>query len=69
MKPDFNTMSIADLRAVGSETWDGQVRRVEINASETEALVGMGLLEDYKLEIEGRSGGAVKVTALLKLQS
>lgn len=48
----------------GSVIWDGQVRRVEVNASETEALVGMGLLEDYKLEIEGRPGGIVRITAL-----
>ncbi|MBW4579384.1 MAG: clan AA aspartic protease [Tildeniella nuda ZEHNDER 1965/U140] len=45
--------------------WDGQVRRVEVNVSETESLVGMGLLEDYKLEIEGRAGGMVKITTLL----
>lgn len=49
----------------GSIIWDGQVRRVEVNASETESLVGMGLLEDYKLEIEGKYGGMVKITALL----
>jgi clan AA aspartic protease len=49
----------------GSVIWDGQVRRVEVNASETESLVGMGLLEEYKLEIEGRYGGMVKITALL----
>ena len=48
----------------GSVIWDGQVRRVEINASETECLIGMGLLEDYKLEIEGRSGGMVKIFSL-----
>lgn len=48
----------------GSVIWDGQARRVEVNASETESLVGMGLLEDYKLEIEGRLGGVVKIAAL-----
>jgi clan AA aspartic protease len=48
----------------GSVIWDGQVRRVEVNASETEFLVGMGLLEEYKLEIEGRPGGMVRITAL-----
>ena len=48
----------------GSVIWDGQVRRVEVNASETECLIGMGLLEDYKLEIEGRSGGMVKIFLL-----
>ena len=49
----------------GSVVWDGQVRRVEVNASETEFLVGMGLLEGYKLEIDGRPGGMVRITALL----
>jgi hypothetical protein len=34
------------------------------NASETETLVGMGLLEDYKLEIERKYGGVVRITAL-----
>ena len=48
----------------GSVIWDGQVRRVEVNASETESLVVMGLLEEYKLEIEGRSGGMVRIIAL-----
>ena len=49
---------------VGSVIWDGEIRRIEINASETESLVGMGLLEGYKLEIEARYGGIVKITAL-----
>ena len=48
----------------GSVIWDGQIRREEINASETELLSGMGLLEEYKLEIEGRLGGIVKISAL-----
>lgn len=49
----------------GSVIWDGQIRRVEVNASETEFLVGMGLVEEYKLEIDGRPGGIVRITALL----
>lgn len=48
----------------GSVIWDGQMRRVEVNAAETDSLIGMGLLEDYKLEIEGRLGGEVKITPL-----
>jgi clan AA aspartic protease len=47
--------------SAGFVIWDGKVRRVEVNASETESLVGMGLLEEYKLEIEGRYGGMVKI--------
>ncbi len=49
---------------VGSIIWNGQMRQVEINAAETDSLVGMGLLEDYKLEIEGRPGGDVRITPL-----
>jgi clan AA aspartic protease len=49
---------------VGSVIWDGQMRRVEINAAETDSLVGMGLLEDYKLEVEARPGGEVKISPL-----
>jgi clan AA aspartic protease len=48
----------------GSVIWDGQVRRIEINASATESLVGMGLLEGYKLEMEGKYGGMVLITVL-----
>ena len=51
----------------GSVIWDGKIRRVEVNASETETLVGMGLLEEYKLEIEGRYDGMVRITALSQL--
>ena len=49
---------------VGSIIWNGQVRQVEINAAETDSLVGMGLLENYKLEIEGKPGGEVSITPL-----
>lgn len=49
---------------VGSIIWNGQVRQVEINAAETDSLVGMGLLENYKLEIEGKPGGEVRITPL-----
>jgi clan AA aspartic protease len=49
---------------VGVVIWDGQMREVEINAAETDSLVGMGLLEDYKLEIEARPNGEVRITLL-----
>jgi clan AA aspartic protease len=49
---------------VGMVIWDGQIREVEINAAETNSLVGMGLLEDYRLEMEGRPNGEVKITPL-----
>ncbi|PSB16412.1 clan AA aspartic protease [Phormidesmis priestleyi ULC007] len=49
---------------VGVVIWDGKMREVEINAAETDSLIGMGLLEDYKLEMEGRSNGEVRITSL-----
>ncbi len=44
--------------------WDGQVKPIEINESETDPLVGMGLLEGYELNIQGCSGGVVTIKAL-----
>jgi clan AA aspartic protease len=44
--------------------WDGQVRSVEINESEADPLVGMGLLEGYELKIQAVTGGLVAITAL-----
>jgi clan AA aspartic protease len=49
---------------VGVAIWDGQMREVEINAAETDSLVGMGLLEDHKLEVEARQNGEVRITPL-----
>ena len=49
---------------VGVVIWDGKMREVEINAAETDSLIGMGLLEDYKLEMEGRPNGEVRITSL-----
>ena len=49
---------------VGMVIWDGQMREIEINAAETDSLVGMGLMEDYKLEIEARPNGEVRITSL-----
>lgn len=43
---------------------DGQIRSVEINESETDPLVGMGLLEGYELNIQGFSGGVVTLKSL-----
>jgi hypothetical protein len=53
----------------GSLIWDGQVRLVEVNACASGVLVGMGLLEGWKLEVEGKSGGNVRITALDSLLS
>lgn len=47
-----------------SVIWDGQVRPIEINESETDPLVGMGLLEGYELNIQGFAEGVVTIKAL-----
>lgn len=47
-----------------SVIWDGQVRAIEVNDSETDPLVGMALLEGYELNIQGNPGGVVTIKAL-----
>lgn len=47
-----------------SVIWDGQTRTIEINESEADPLVGMGLLEGYELKIQAVAGGLVTITAL-----
>jgi clan AA aspartic protease len=47
-----------------SVIWDGQVKEIEINDSEADPLVGMGLLEGYELKIQAVAGGSVTITAL-----
>jgi clan AA aspartic protease len=44
--------------------WDGQFREVDIAESETEPLIGMGLLYGYKLQIEVVERGLVTIVAL-----
>ena len=44
--------------------WDGQLKSIEINESETDPLVGMGLLEGYELNIQGFAGGLVTIKVL-----
>ncbi|MBW4621586.1 MAG: clan AA aspartic protease [Cyanosarcina radialis HA8281-LM2] len=47
-----------------SVIWDGQVKLIEVYESETDPLVGMGLLEGYELNIQGFAGGLVTIKAL-----
>ena len=44
--------------------WDGQIKSIEINESETDPLVGMGLLDGYELNIQGFAGGLVTIKSL-----
>lgn len=47
-----------------SVIWDGKVRSIEINESEADPLIGMGLVEGYELKIQGIPGGLVTITSL-----
>jgi predicted aspartyl protease len=44
--------------------WNGQIKSIEINESETDPLVGMGLLEGYELNIQAFAGGLVTIKPL-----
>lgn len=44
--------------------WDGKTRNVEIEASECEPLVGMGLLRDHKATLTIFEGGPVTIEAI-----
>jgi clan AA aspartic protease len=45
--------------------WDGQPRRVAIDAVDTDSLVGMALLSGYELTIQAVVGGRVSIKAIL----
>ena len=47
-----------------SAIWDGKVKLIEVYESETDPLVGMGLLEGYELNIQGVAGGLVTIKDL-----
>jgi predicted aspartyl protease len=44
--------------------WDGARRLVEVNAATSGVLIGMGLLEGYKLEVNKTPIGIVTITNL-----
>lgn len=44
--------------------WDGQYRDIYIAESETEPLLGMGMLYGYRLQVDAVEGGIVKIEAL-----
>lgn len=57
------SVDIFDVYAV-TVMWDGQPRVVEVEAADTEPLVGMSLLAQYSLRIDVLSGGVVTIAAL-----
>ena len=44
--------------------WNGQARTVEIDAADTDPLVGMGLIYGYELRIQVINGGTVTIEVL-----
>ncbi len=48
----------------GTVIWDGSRKLVEVNAATSGVLIGMGLLEGYKLEVNTVPNGIVTVTSL-----
>jgi clan AA aspartic protease len=44
--------------------WDGQRKLVEVNAATSGVLIGMGLLEGYKLEVDTIPNGIVSISIL-----
>ena len=48
----------------GMVIWGGQYREMEINAAETEPLIGMSLLRGYRLQVDTVQGGLVKISEL-----
>jgi hypothetical protein len=52
-----------DIHAV-AVLWDGQLLTVEADSSDSDPLVGMGLLQGYQLSIEVVDGGSVEIHRL-----
>jgi clan AA aspartic protease len=48
----------------GMVIWGGQYREMEINAAETEPLIGMSLLRGYRLQVDTVQGGLVTISEL-----
>lgn len=44
--------------------WGGQYREIEINAAETEPLLGMSMLRGYRLQVDTVQGGLVTIAQL-----
>jgi clan AA aspartic protease len=48
--------------------WNRQLREIEIDAAETEPLLGMALLRGYRLQVDTIEGGLVTIETLLNLR-
>ncbi len=48
----------------GTVIWDGQIKVVDVAASETDPLLAMSLLRGYRLQIDAVEGGQVIISSL-----
>jgi clan AA aspartic protease len=51
----------------GLVIWDGEYRYIDVNAAETEPLVGMSLLYGYRIQLDAIEGGIVVIQSLKSL--
>jgi clan AA aspartic protease len=51
----------------GLVIWDGEYRYIDVNAAETDPLVGMSLLYGYRMQLDAIEGGTVTIQALSSL--
>jgi clan AA aspartic protease len=49
--------------------WNGQYREIEVNAAETEPLLGMRMLKGYRLQVDTIEGGLVTIEMLQNVSS
>jgi clan AA aspartic protease len=49
---------------LGAVLWDGQERIIFIHQAEGDPLIGMSLLDSYRLTVDVRDGGPVTIEAL-----
>ena len=48
----------------GFVIWDGEFKRIDINAAETVLLVGMSLLYGYRMQLDAIEDGTVTIQSL-----
>ena len=48
--------------------WDGQFREIEINSADTDPLLGMKMLREYRLQVDTTQGGLVTIAPLMEFQ-
>jgi clan AA aspartic protease len=51
----------------GLVIWDGEYRYIDVNAAETEPLVGMSLLYGYRMQLDAIESGIVVIQSLNSL--